>query len=118
MRKSSKKENRKSGRCLFNGIAVSYRICDHNYKCNSCEFHQLITDYSNELRGGEPTGEKPYIAKSNERLCLYSGTEVAYRICDHAYNCSTCEFNQLIQDQLKAQEKWTPFYKNGKQKVS
>ena len=118
MRKSKKKEYRESGKCLFNGIAVSYRICDHNYKCKTCEFHQMIMDYSSELKGGETKSSRPIGLKPKERLCIYSGSEVSFRICDHAYNCSTCEFNQLVQDQIKAREEWTPFYKAGEQKVS
>ena len=99
MRKSKKKEYRENGKCLYNGIAVSYRVCDHNYKCKTCEFHQLMVDY-----GTEP----------KEKLCIYSGTEVAYRICDNAYNCATCEFNQLIQDQQATREEAIPFYKDKK----
>lgn len=93
MRRGKKKDFRKSGRCLYNGVVVSYRICDHNYNCKTCEFYQLMVDY-----GAEP----------KENLCIYSGTEVSYRICDNAYNCKTCAFNQLVQDQKEAK----PFYKS------
>ena len=97
MRKNKKKELKEHGRCLYNGVVVSYRVCDHNYNCKTCEFYQLMVDY-----GAEP----------KEKLCIYSGMEVAYRICDNAYNCSTCAFNQMIQDQYDAE----PFYKK-KEKV-
>jgi hypothetical protein len=55
-----------------------------------------------------------YGMEPKEKLCIYSGTEVAYRICDNAYNCSTCEFNQLIQDQEEVREEMVPFYKKAK----
>ena len=30
--------------------------------------------------------------------CLYNGTVVSYRVCDHSYHCKTCGFYQMVMD--------------------
>ena len=83
---------------------VSYRICTRDYDCLTCEFDQTMQEKI-------ATGETPELDEAldrlkelpgPQRLCRYAlKGDVSYRLCSRVFQCTTCEFNQLMQDALE-----------------
>jgi DNA-binding response OmpR family regulator len=77
---------------------VTYRMCDRNYDCLTCEFDQQM----------QTAGESPEIAAAlerlkalpgNQRLCRFAlRGEVSYRLCSRLFECVNCEFYQIMED--------------------
>lgn len=83
---------------------VSYRICTRDYDCLSCEFDQMMQE---KLASGDSSELDEALERLKElpgaqRLCRYAlKGDVSYRLCSHVFQCSTCEFGQLMQDALQ-----------------
>ena len=80
---------------------VSYRLCTANYDCLTCEFDQLMQDEM--ARGGAPeldaALERFKELPGNQRLCRYAiKGDISYRLCTRLFQCSTCEFGQMMDD--------------------
>ena len=75
-----------------------------NYDCLTCEFDQTMQEKIT-------AGETPELDEALERLKELPGTQrlcryalkgdVSYRLCARLFQCSTCEFGQLMQDALE-----------------
>jgi len=83
---------------------VSYRICTNNYDCLTCEFDQMMQD---EMARGEAPELDSALERfkelpGNQRLCRYVlKGDVSYRICTRLFQCTTCEFSQMMEDALQ-----------------
>jgi len=97
-------EEAKPKECIWMKLGVvSYRICTQNYDCLTCEFDQMIQDEM--ARGGTPeldtALERFKELPGNQRLCRYAITgDISYRLCTSLFQCSTCEFGQMMEDTL------------------
>ncbi|MBW1916464.1 MAG: hypothetical protein JRI57_00370 [Deltaproteobacteria bacterium] len=95
---------------------VKYKLCDHNYDCNTCPFDQAMTktaEHNIALRqAGKPApGKKgeiiPWQDKMRQRAGLdqkcrhmLTGRIPAY-FCAYNYECYRCPFDQMLEEQLE-----------------
>jgi CheY-like chemotaxis protein len=91
--------------CLWMKMGlVSYRICTRNYDCLTCEFDQMMQDKmasgaTPELDQALERFEK---LPGSQRLCRYAlKGDVCYRLCTRLFQCSTCEFGQMMEDAMQ-----------------
>lgn len=102
-------EGAKPKQCLWMKMGmVSYRICTRDYECTTCEFDQMMQE---QMARGE---ESPEIAEAierlkalpgNQRLCRYAlKGDVSHRLCARLYQCATCEFGQMMQDEMERKQ--------------
>ena len=98
-------EGAKPKDCIWMKLGmVSYRLCTHNYDCLTCEFDQMMQDEM--AKGGTPeldaALERFKELPGNQRLCRYAiKGDVSYRLCTRLFQCSTCEFGQMMEDALQ-----------------
>ncbi|TET44187.1 MAG: hypothetical protein E3J66_01080 [Dehalococcoidia bacterium] len=98
-------EEAKPKECIWMKLGmISYRLCTHNYDCLTCEFDQMMQDEM--ARGGAPeldaALERFKELPGNQRLCRYAiKGDVSYRLCTSLFQCSTCEFGQMMEDALE-----------------
>jgi CheY-like chemotaxis protein len=83
---------------------VAYRLCTRNYDCLTCEFDQMMQE---KMASGETTELDQALERFKElpgsqRLCRYAlKGDVSYRICSRLFQCTTCEFGQMMEDALQ-----------------
>jgi len=83
---------------------VSNRICTRNYDCLTCEFDQAMQE---KIAAGEAAELDEALERFKElpgsqRVCRYAlKGDVSYRLCSRVFQCTTCEFNQVMQDALE-----------------
>lgn len=88
--------------CVWMSIGmVSYRLCTTNYDCLTCEFDQEMQDKM--VGGGAPeldvALERLKELPGNQRLCRYAiRGDVSYRLCTRLFQCTICEFGQMMDD--------------------
>ena len=98
-------EGAKPKECIWMKLGmVSYRLCTHNYDCLTCEFDQMMQDEM--AKGGTPeldaALERFKELPGNQRLCRYAiKGDVSYRLCTRLFQCSICEFGQMMEDALQ-----------------
>jgi glycine cleavage system H lipoate-binding protein len=102
---------------------VKQKCCTIDYACHTCRFDRVlrrIVDENRRLKhhserqpspGGEPrhTARRRLIHWSDALLALpphrrpcvhYLKQRIAFRSCNNAYACGSCEFDQYFQDQF------------------
>jgi len=83
---------------------VAYRLCTRNYDCLTCEFDQMMQE---KMASGETTELDQALERFKElpgsqRLCRYAlKGDVSHRICSRLFQCTTCEFGQMMEDALQ-----------------
>ena len=93
---------------------VSYKLCDHNFDCQTCSYDQGMQLKVSRQRASlaavpvaaplpdefTPTWvEKEMQLPAHRRRCRYMVTgEVDRKICANAYECGNCAFDQMMQD--------------------
>jgi len=83
---------------------VSYRLCVRDYDCLDCEFDQTMQEKmaAGEAPEIEEALERLKTLPGNQRLCRYAlKGDVSYRLCPRLFQCTTCEFGQLMEDALQ-----------------
>jgi len=102
-------EGAKPKQCLWMKMGmVSYRICTRDYECTTCEFDQEMQE---RMASGEETPEiaaameRLKALPGNQRLCRYAlKGDVSHRLCARLYQCATCEFGQIMQDEMERKQ--------------
>jgi len=99
-------EGVKPKECVWSKMGmVSHRICTRDYDCLTCEFDQqmqekMASGEAPEL--GEAMARFRGLSGSQRLICRYALTgDVSYRLCTHLFQCSTCEFGQMMEDILE-----------------
>jgi len=88
---------------------VNYRLCDMNYDCINCKFDKGIAKKLNEQCGLEGVGanwrQVFNTLPEEKRYCrhMLSG-HVHLKICDNAFMCHKCAFDQMIEDTILVSE--------------
>lgn len=83
---------------------VSYRICTLNYDCVNCEFDQTMQE---RMANGESSELEKVLGRfkelpGNQRICRYELTgDISYRLCTCLFQCTTCEFAQIAEDNVE-----------------
>ena len=92
--------------CVWSKMGmVSRRFCTRNYECLTCEFDQqmqekMASGEAPEL--GEALARSRGLSGSQRLFCRYAlKGDVSYRLCTHLFQCSTCEFGQMMEDILE-----------------
>ncbi len=109
----------KEDECIWMEAGViDFKLCNNHYNCHSCSFDKAMKETANKnaaarARGVEPAGKKAGIIpwqermrarQGAERVCRHSLTGRApTRLCPHHFECSSCEFEQMLEDSLEIQ---------------
>ena len=94
---------------------VDFKLCDRNYDCITCTFDKSMAKIVSQNRKQRELGLAPMTKRdrmkswrehfnaldSSQRQCrhMLSG-RVDYKICPNAFECHSCEFDQLIENEL------------------
>ena len=91
--------------CLWMRMGVvSYRLCTRDYDCLTCEFDQQMQE---KMAAGEATEIDEALERlkglpGSQRSCRYAlRGEVSYRLCTRLFQCTTCEFGQIMEEALE-----------------
>lgn len=95
----------KAKQCIWAKMGmVSYRVCTRDYDCITCEFDQtmqekIVTGEASEL---DEALERLKELPAPQRICRYAlKGDISYRLCTRLFQCTVCEFDQLMQDALE-----------------
>jgi YesN/AraC family two-component response regulator len=83
---------------------VTYRICTRDYDCLTCEFDQSMQEKmaSGETPELDQALERFKELPGSQRLCRYAlKGDVSYRVCSRLFQCTICEFGQMMEDSLQ-----------------
>ncbi|TES82119.1 MAG: hypothetical protein E3J92_04440 [Dehalococcoidia bacterium] len=84
---------------------VDYRLCTSDYNCLGCEFDREMQERA-EAGDAEiiEALERFKSLPGGQRFCRYSlKGNVSFRLCSRLIECTTCEFNQMIEDVFQQQ---------------
>lgn len=78
---------------------INFKLCDNAYDCLSCAFDKAM---SQRLEAGDPhfhAWRSGYQEKTySQKECRHMLTgRVPVRYCGNAYECATCEFDQMLE---------------------
>jgi glycine cleavage system H lipoate-binding protein len=97
---------------------IDYKLCNYYYNCSVCPFDKAMKQTAEKnaearLRGEEVRGKKAQIISWQEKMkrrpglqreCRHSLTgRTSFRLCPYEYDCSTCEFDQMLEDSWQMQ---------------
>ena len=80
---------------------VSYRLCNNNYDCLTCEFDQQMQE---QMAKGDATEldaalERFKEVPGSQRVCRYAlKGNISYRLCTRLFQCESCEFGQNMEE--------------------
>ena len=102
---------------------VDFKLCDRNYDCITCTFDKSMAKIVSQNRKQRELGLAPMtkrdrmkswrehfnVLDSSQRQCrhMLSG-RVDYKICPNAFECHSCEFDQLIENELTMLDPMSP----------
>ncbi len=93
---------------------VSRKFCNNSYDCPSCRYDRIMGRIADENLGlrkaGEvPKGNKGKIVSWKDKLKAWPASKrpcvhhmkgrIEFRVCNHDYQCPTCDFDQYFHDQ-------------------
>jgi glycine cleavage system H lipoate-binding protein len=99
---------------------VTYKLCNNQFQCSTCSYDLAMSNQvkkEQRIAASDTTSiyskmpkvdwmEKFRKLPSNQRKCRYmiSG-DVDYKVCPNNFNCGTCTFDQMMQDQVQPEIK-------------
>ena len=99
-------EAAKPSDCVYTMMkVVDYRLCTSDYNCLGCEFDREMQERA-EAGDAEiiEALERFKSLPGGQRFCRYSlKGNVSFRLCSRLIECTTCEFNQMIEDVFQQQ---------------
>jgi len=99
-------EEGKPGDCVYTAMGVvTDRQCTSDYNCLSCEFDQQLQE---RIAAGEANIiealERYKSLPGNQKFCRYAlKINISYRLCSRNLECTSCEFNQMMEDASQQQ---------------
>ena len=90
-----------SRQCLWSQIgAAGPRLCHNAFDCLSCSFDRMM-QRKKKPPESRWTRDRWLKTPAKERYCrhMLSG-RVPYKLCIHAYHCSDCSFNHMIDEEI------------------
>lgn len=104
--KEAPTEAEKPNYCVYMMMkVVDYRLCTSDYNCLGCEFDRQMQERaeSGETEIVEAL-ERYKSLPGGQRFCRYSlKGNVSFRLCSRLIDCTTCEFNQMIESVFEHQ---------------
>ena len=97
---------------------IDYKLCNYYYNCHECPFDKAMKQTTEKnaaarLQGQEPSGKKANIIAWQDKMkrrpglqreCRHTLTgRTSFRLCPYEYECSTCEFDQMLEDSWQLQ---------------
>jgi glycine cleavage system H lipoate-binding protein len=91
---------------------VSYKLCNNQYNCMSCNFDQGMARKAKEerLKVQETDQDKPRIEEwtkkflelpASQRKCRYMLMgATSFKLCPNAFQCGDCAYDQMMQDRI------------------
>ena len=93
-------EAEKPNYCVYMMMkVVVYRLCTCDYNCYGCDFDREIQE---RVAAGDAEIIEALESFKNlpggQRFCRYSlKGQVSFRLCSRLIDCTTCEFNQMME---------------------
>ena len=77
---------------------VNFKLCHNAFDCTTCSFDRAMQKALSQGKKTTSWRDEMMRKPHSERACRYmmSG-DVPVKYCSNAYDCSTCEFDQLMQ---------------------
>ncbi|SMC23512.1 Glycine cleavage system H protein (lipoate-binding) [Desulfacinum hydrothermale DSM 13146] len=93
---------------------INFKLCDNAYDCLTCAFDKAMSRRLEAGDGRLESWRKPYLAKLyGQKECRHMlSTSVPFRFCGNAYDCATCEFDQMQEDRVLTGEIGRPAVRN------
>ncbi|MEW6200444.1 MAG: glycine cleavage system protein H [bacterium] len=103
MQTSTETQSATKKECIWMKMGlVSYRICTNNFQCGSCEFDQAMSSGDIDAGGFQALAAKVRYMPASQRKCRYMlAGLVSYKICSNSYECSRCEYDQMMEEMLQ-----------------
>ncbi len=83
---------------------VSYRLCTHNYQCESCKFEQMLIEQDDKYQESPQTMQEIERLKNlpaGQRRCKYTVTgKVLYEPCRMKFECWQCPTYKDIRSNI------------------
>jgi hypothetical protein len=83
---------------------VSYRLCTHNYQCESCKFEQMLIEQNDKYQESPQTMQEIERLKNlpaGQRRCKYTVTgKVLYEPCRMSFECWQCPTYKDIRSNI------------------
>ncbi len=76
---------------------VNFKLCQNSYDCTSCSFDKAMQVAIKE-KGSSKSWRKKMLGKSLKKCRHMLSGEVPFRLCSYAYDCSNCEFDQMLEE--------------------
>lgn len=83
---------------------VNFKLCNNSFDCTTCSFDKAMQEAIKKDEARFRSWRKEMLKKPhNEKICRYmmSG-DVPVKYCTNAYDCSSCEFDQVMQQYHEA----------------
>lgn len=102
-----------SQECIWSAAGVEpYRLCHNAFDCLTCSFdHRMQREHGPGADYRRPTwrekGRSEGSLKSRRCRHMLSGY-VPVKYCSHNFECATCEYDQLIEDEVRTMEAEDP----------
>lgn len=92
--------------CIWSKMGIiSYRLCTTGQDCTRCEFAQNLQEADSQYQdriGFSSIRDSLLALPAQERKCRYMLTgDIEYKICPRLYQCSTCAYDQMMQDMIQ-----------------
>ena len=119
-------EEAKPRYCVYTAMGVvADRQCTGDYNCVSCDFEKQM---QKRIAAGEAkiieALDRYKSLPGRQKFCRYAlKGNISYRLCSRTLECSSCEFNQMMEDafqqqliqrqealQSKQQNWWWPYW--------
>ncbi|MBF0303738.1 MAG: glycine cleavage system protein H [Desulfamplus sp.] len=106
----SDKEDQQAKPCIWMASgAVAKKSCNNFFDCTSCKYDAAMEQ---KVADGKQISWQDSMRRreSMERLCRHSMTlRMVPRVCAYNYNCSSCDFDQYLEDVLSHRTKHAAF---------
>jgi glycine cleavage system H lipoate-binding protein len=79
----------KGNKCVhtLTGLVPDSKVCTNDYKCESCEYDQMLQDTPKGITG----------FNLSDKACIYMKAKlVPTKFCDNAFDCTTCLFDKAM----------------------
>lgn len=102
-----------SQQCIWSAAGIeAYRLCHNAFDCTTCSFDRKMQRERDEAKGSQrpnwrEKGRNGGGLESRRCRHMLSGY-VPVKYCSHNFDCATCEYDQLVEAEVRAMEAEEP----------
>ncbi len=101
-----------SQQCIWSAAGVvPYRLCHNAFDCTTCSFDRKMQRERGRAALGRSSARPTWREKARQGGSLEShrcrhmlSGYVPVKYCSHNFECATCEYDQLIEEEIRSQE--------------